>query len=55
MRIGEFGFPYEQSMQGVMPLSGATKPGQVQGVDGVQGLNGEKQADKVRELLGIKI
>lgn len=48
MRIGEFGFPYEQSMQGVMPLSDVTKPGQVQGMDGVRGLNGEKQTDKVQ-------
>lgn len=49
MRIGEqFGFPYEQSMQGMAPLTGITNPGQVQGVEGAQGIQGKQNADKVQ-------
>ena len=51
MRIGEqLGFPYEQSMQGMTPLTGITNPGQVQGVEGVQGTSDKQNADKVQGM-----
>lgn len=50
MRIGEFGFPNEQSMQGAMPLSGIINPGQVQGVGGIQGFGEEQKTDKVQGM-----